>query len=63
MVLTPLEVVRLTLAIIPNLQTEVIAEADDPHLLDNLKDVQWIHKYIWPKLCALYETGPPPEPH
>lgn len=56
MVLTPFEV-------IPNLQTEVIAEAGNPHLLDNLKDVQWIHKYIWLKLCALYETGPPPEPH
>lgn len=31
-------------------------------LLDDLEGVQWVHKDIWPKLCALYEKGPPLEP-
>ncbi|EHB17156.1 Gag polyprotein, partial [Heterocephalus glaber] len=29
----------------------------------SLKSLQLVHKDVWPKLKALYESGPPPEPH
>ncbi|EHB15683.1 Gag polyprotein, partial [Heterocephalus glaber] len=42
---------------------EVLTEFDDQKLLFSLKSLQCVHKDIWPKLKALYESGPPPEPH
>lgn len=48
---------------IPNLQAEVTGEGDNHQLLDNIKSVPWVHKYIWPKLYDLYKTAPPLEPH
>lgn len=40
--------------IISNLQAEVIVNADNYQLLDDLKGVQWVHKHIYHKLqCSL----------
>ncbi|EHB09560.1 Gag polyprotein, partial [Heterocephalus glaber] len=32
-------------------------------LLSSLRNLQCVHKDIWPQLKALYESGPPPELH
>lgn len=60
---TPFEIMFGTqLLIIPNLQTDLLAELDDRDLLDATQGVQWAHKHVRPKLRALYESGVPPEP-
>lgn len=48
--------------VIPNLKPEVLAEFDD-HQLFSLQMLQRTHEQVWPKLRALYKTGPPPNPH
>jgi hypothetical protein len=50
-----------TIPIIPNLENEVITKSDECQLLDNLEGNQWVHKHIWHKHHALYETGSPPK--
>ena len=47
----------------PNLKPEGLAEFDDHQLLFSLQILQQTHEQVWPKLRALYETGPPPGPH
>lgn len=49
--------------IIPTLKPKVLAELDDHQFLFSLQMLQRTHEQVWPKLKALYETGPPPEPH
>ena len=62
--LTPYEIMFcLPPPVIPNLKPEVLAESDDHQLLFSLKMLQQTHEQVWPKLRALYETGPPPDPH
>ena len=62
--LTPYEImVGLPPPIIPNLKPKVLAEFDDHQLLFSLQMLQWTHEPVWPKLRALYETGPPLDPH
>ncbi|KAF0875084.1 POL1 protein, partial [Crocuta crocuta] len=62
--LTPFEIMfGMAPPIIPNLQAQVINEFEDQRLLNDLKKIQWAHKHVWPKLHALYETGPPLELH
>ncbi|KAF0884307.1 POL1 protein, partial [Crocuta crocuta] len=62
--LTPFEIMfGKAPPIIPRLQHEAIEEFEEARLLQDLRGLQWVHKHIWPKPCALYETGPPPEPH
>ena len=61
--LTPYEIMfSLPTPIIPNLEPEVLAEFDDHQLLFSLQMLQQTHEQVWPKLRALYETGPPPIP-
>ena len=48
--------------IIPNLKPEVLVEFDDQQLLFLLQMLQRAHEQVWPKLKALYETGPTPDP-
>ncbi|CAD7676208.1 unnamed protein product [Nyctereutes procyonoides] len=45
------------------LEDIVLAEFDDHRLLFSLQMLQRTHEQVWPKLRALYETGPPPDPH
>ncbi|XP_060222450.1 protein NYNRIN-like isoform X1 [Meriones unguiculatus] len=62
--LTPFEILYgMPAPIIPNLKTDAIAEMDEDDLLFRVKATQWAHKHVWPKLRALYEAGPVPEPH
>ena len=62
--LTPFEIMYgIPLSVIPTLKPEVLAEFDDHQLLFSLQVLQWTHEQVWPKLTALYETGPPPEQH
>ncbi|KAF0880498.1 POL1 protein, partial [Crocuta crocuta] len=62
--LTPFEIMfGMAPPIIPNLQAQVINEFEDQRLMNDFKKIQWAHKHVWPKLYALYGTGPPPEPH
>ncbi|CAD7691788.1 unnamed protein product [Nyctereutes procyonoides] len=62
--LTPYEIMfGLPPPIIPNLKPEVLAEFDDHQLPFSLQMLQRTHEKVWPKLRALYETGPPPDPH
>ncbi|EHB11063.1 Gag polyprotein, partial [Heterocephalus glaber] len=42
---------------------EVLAELDDQKLLSSLQSLQHVHKDIWPKLKALFESRPPPKPY
>jgi len=37
----------------PNLQAEVIEEAGDGQLLDDLEGLQCVYKHVWPKLHIL----------
>lgn len=61
--LTPFEIMYgIPPPIIPTLIPKVLAEFDD-QLLFSLQVLQRTHEQVWPKLKALYETGPPPEPH
>ena len=47
--LTPYEIMFGTSPpIIPNLQSNLIAEMDDWDLLDTMQSVEWVHKEIWP---------------
>ena len=46
-----------------NLKTEVLKEIDDQRLLFCLRSLQYSHRDTWKRLKALYESGPPPEPH
>ena len=62
--LTPYEIMfGLPPPVIPILKLEVLAEFDDHQLLFSLQMLQRTHEQVWPKLRALYETGPPPDPH
>ena len=62
--LTPYEIMfGLPPPVIPNLKPEVLAEFDDHQLLFFLQMLQRTREQVWPKLRALYETGPPPDPH
>jgi hypothetical protein len=50
---TPFEIIfGSSTPIIPNLQIEVIEEAGDFQLLDELKGVQWVYTHGWINLCA-----------
>jgi hypothetical protein len=62
--LTPYEIMfgRRPL-ILPNLKAELIAEYDNRQLLDSLEAIAQAHKDIWPRLKAIYEAAPPPNPH
>lgn len=40
-----------------NLQLAVVAELEDCELITRVRATQWAHKYVWPKLHALYEAG------
>ena len=62
--LTPYEILfSLPPPVIPNLKPEGLPEFDDHQLLFSLKMLQRTHEQVWPKLRALYETGPLPDPH
>ena len=47
----------------PNLQSTAITKLEDDKLITKVRTTQWAQKPVWPKLHALYETGPVPEPH
>lgn len=49
--------------IVSSLQSIAIAELEDDDLTTRVRATQWAHKYVWPKLYALYEAGPVQEPH
>jgi hypothetical protein len=51
---------EIPLPIVLNIQAEVTSEFQDYKLIDNLKGVQWAHKYTWAKLDVLYKTCPSP---
>jgi hypothetical protein len=36
---------------------------EDDDVIFRVRATQWAHKHVWPKLCALYEASPVPEPH
>ena len=62
--LTPFEIMYgIPPPIIPNLKAEVLKEIDDQKLLFCLWSLQYSHRDTWKRLKALYESGPPPEPH
>lgn len=62
--LTPFEILLDTPAtILPNKQSATVAELEDVDLITRVRATQWIHKYVWPKIHALYEGGPVLEPH
>ena len=62
--LTPYEIIfSLPPPVIPNLKPEGLAEFDDHQLLFSLQILQQTHEQVWPKLRALYETGPPLDPY
>ncbi|XP_058598889.1 uncharacterized protein LOC131519634 [Neofelis nebulosa] len=62
--LTPFEIMYgVPPPIIPNLQSNVLTEFDDHKLLISLRELQHTHQKVWPRLRAIYENGPPPEPH
>lgn len=62
--LTPFEIMYgVPPPILPNLQSNVFTELDDHELLISLRELQRTHQEVWPRLKAIYETGPPPEPH
>lgn len=46
-----------------NLQLAVVAELEDCELITRVRATQWAHKYVWPKLHALYEAGLVLRPH
>ena len=49
--------------IVPILQSAAVAELEDDELITRVRATQWAHEQVWPKLCALYETGLFLEPH
>jgi hypothetical protein len=49
--------------IVPNLQSAAVAELEDDDLITRVRATQWAHMYVWPKLHALYEAGPVPDPN
>lgn len=62
--LTPYEIMfGIPPLIIPTLKPKVLAEFNDQKLLFSLQMLQRAHEQLWTKLRALYETGPPPDPH
>ena len=62
--LIPFEIMYSAAApIVPNLQSAAIAELEGDALITKVRAIQWVHKQVWPKLCAHYEAGPVPEPH
>ena len=62
--LTPFEIMYgVPPPIIPNLQSNVLTEFNDHKLLISLRELQHIHQEVWSRLRAIYENGPPPEPH
>ena len=62
--LTPFEIMYgIPPPIIPNLKIEVLKEIDDQRLHFCLRSLQYSHRDTWKRLKALYESGPPPEPH
>ena len=49
--------------VIPNLQTDLIADLDDQDLFNAIQRLQSVYKTIWPKLRAIYEPTSVPTPH
>lgn len=47
--------------IVPNLNLATVAELEDDELITRVRVILWAHKYVWPKLCILYEAGLVPE--
>ncbi|KAF0883722.1 POL1 protein, partial [Crocuta crocuta] len=62
--LTPFEIMYGKPApIIPNLQAAALMDIEDSDLLQEIQAIQRSHEHVLTKLRALYESGPPPEPH
>jgi hypothetical protein len=40
-----------------------VEEMEDDELITRVRATQWVHKYVWPKLHALYEASLVLEPH
>ena len=49
--------------IVPRLHLSAIEKLENDALIFRVRATKWSHKHVWPKLHALYEAGPVPEPH
>ena len=48
---------------LPNLQFDFLAEYDQHKFLKSLEALFRVQKQLWPAICQVYESAPPPNSH
>ena len=48
---------------LPNLQSDILAEFDQHRSCGSLEALHRVQKQLWPAICQVYESAPPPNSH
>jgi hypothetical protein len=48
---------------LPNIQSDILAEYHQNKILKSLEALHRVQKQLWPAICQVYESAPPPNSH